>query len=153
MQEETSECDLIFLDEEIYRLLDSTAVVPYSALPLERSQIICFAGEVEALTGYTTDEILADSQLWINMIHPADRQRVLAAYSKCKSRGIPFEIEYRIIHKGGSVHRVIDEGESISNEKGQISQIEGIITEVGRQGRAQDLQFSKVQKAGNTGSI
>ena len=130
MRAEKSRYDSTLLNEELDRLIETIAGVPYSALPLERPQIVCFARRIEELTGYTDDQILADRQLWISIIHPADRDRVFAAFARCKNLGIPFEIEYRITCRDGSVRRVIDEGEPVFNDKGQVTEIEGIITDV-----------------------
>jgi PAS domain S-box-containing protein len=130
MRAEKSQYDLALLDEEIDRLIETIAGVPYSALPLERPEIICFARRIEELTGYDADQILADRQLWINIIHPDDRERVFAVFNRCKNWGIPFEIEYRITCRNGSVHRVIDEGEPVFDNRGRVTQIEGIITDI-----------------------
>ena len=131
MQAREKQHNVILEDKTLLQLLDEIiAGVPYSTPPLERPEIVCFARRVEELTGYTAEEILADRQLWINMVFPADRERVLAAFAKCRKCGIPFEINYRIIHKDGSVHHVIDEGEPIFDDKGRITRIEGMITDV-----------------------
>ena len=139
--------NVIFKDKRLLQLLDVViAGVPYSTLPLERPEIVCFARRVEELTGYTADEILADRRLWINMIFPADRKRVLAAFAKCGKCGIPFEINYRIIHKDGSVHHVIDEGEPIFDDKGRITRIEGMITAIGKYKGASISDRRKIQE-------
>jgi hypothetical protein len=130
MQEEKNQYDLTLLDEELYQLVGAVAGVPYSALPLDQPEIICFARRIEELTGYTADQILADRQLWMSVVHPADREQVFAAFTRCKNLGIPFEIEYRIIHKDGSLRYVIDEGEPVFDDKGQVMEIEGIITDI-----------------------
>ncbi|MCJ7719824.1 PAS domain-containing protein [Candidatus Bathyarchaeota archaeon] len=118
------------LNVELHRFIDTIGDVPYSAMPSEKPEIICFARRIEELTGYTADEILADRQLWMSVVHPADRERVFAAFTRCKNLGVPFEIEYRIIHKDGSLRYVIDEGEPVFNDKGQVTEIEGIITDI-----------------------
>ena len=139
MQGEKNQHDLTLADEEIHGPVDTITLAPYSALLSERPQIICFARRIEELTGYTADEILADRQLWVNIVHPADRQRVSAAFTQCKDRGTPFEIEYRVIHKDGSLRYVIDEGEPVFDDKGQITEIEGIITDVSEFNRLENL--------------
>ena len=130
MQYGKNQYDLTLLDEELHQLAGAIAGVPYSAPPLDQPEIICFARRIEELTGYSADQILADRQLWINAIHPVDREQVFAAFTRCKNLGIPFEIEYRIIHKDGSLRYVIDEGEPVFNDKGQVTEIEGMITDV-----------------------
>lgn len=129
MQQKKEQPTLELLEEELHELI-AAAQIPYSALPAERPQVICFTESVEGLTGYTPDEILADRRLWVSMIHPADRERVFAAFGRCKEQGTPFEIEYRLIHKDGSLRYVIDEGEAVFNDKGQVTGVEGIITDV-----------------------
>jgi len=130
MQEQENQYELTLLDEELHRLIGAVPQIPYSALPSEQPEIICFAEKIETLSGYSADQILADRQLWVKMIYTADRDRVFAALTKCRNHGIPFEIEYRIIHKDGSLHYVIDEGEPVFDDKGRIIRIEGIITDV-----------------------
>jgi PAS domain S-box-containing protein len=139
--------NVILKDKKLLQLLDVIiAGVPYSTPPLERPEIVCFARRVEELTGYTAEEILADRQLWINMVFPADRGRVFAAFAKCGKCGIPFEINYRIIHKDGSVYHVIDEGEPIFDDKGRITRIEGMITDVREHEGASISDRRKIQE-------
>jgi len=146
MQEAEIQSSLRLLDRELDRFINAPHQVPYLALPRERPQTICFAGRVKELSGYDANEILADRQLWVNMIHPADRERVFAVLSYCKNSGTPFEIEYRIVHKDGSLHRVIDEGEPVFDDKGQITGIEGIITDVTDWRKTGDIKLSEIAK-------
>jgi PAS domain S-box-containing protein len=130
MRQEKSEYGIKVVNEEIDQLLESIQQVPYLISPFGQEQIISFDKGIVKITGYSADDILADKQLWLNMIHPADRQRVFGVFGYCKSRGIPFEIEYRFIHKNGSLRWVVDEGEPVFSEEAGIVQIEGIITDV-----------------------
>jgi PAS domain S-box-containing protein len=63
------------------------------------------------LIGYSTEEVLADPGLWRSMIHPDDRDRVLAAdaASNAGRTDDRFSEEYRMIRKGGEVVWVQDE--------------------------------------------
>ena len=140
---------LAVLDERLHRFIDTVGEVPYLALPPERPQIICFAGKVKALSGYDANDILTDRQLWIDMIHPDDRERVFVAFARCKNEGAQFEIEYRIIHKDGSLRYVIDKGEPVFNNKGEIIQIEGVITPIGESNVQLLSEISKVKEFNN----
>lgn len=64
------------------------------------------------------------------MVYPAGRDRVFAVFAQCKNRGMPFEIGYRLIHKDGSLRYVIDRGEAVFDDQGQMTQIDGTITDV-----------------------
>ena len=148
MQEKKNHSGLTLLDQEPHQLLGAIGEVLYSALPSEQPQIFFVAGRsIKALTGYSAAEIYADRELWINMIHPADRERVFAAFTKCKDQGASFKIGYHIIHKDGSLRYVIDKGGPVFNDKGQIMEIEGIITDISEQKRPENTQSPKIPKA------
>ncbi len=117
---------------------DTAEQIHYLALPSEQPQITCFAESIEELTGYNTDEILADRELWINLIHPADQQKLFSAFTRCKNWAISFEIEYRIIHNDGSLRYVIDKGRPVLNDRGQITHIEGTITDISKTKKTED---------------
>ncbi len=61
------------------------------------------------LTGYTLEETLADEKLWTNIVHPDDRERVLAADRATNETGEAFSMEFRIVAKDGRVVWVHDE--------------------------------------------
>ena len=50
---------------------------------------------VEALLGYAPDEWLAASNLWIERLHPEDRERVLAEIARANETGESLSLEYR----------------------------------------------------------
>ena len=140
MQETEIQYVLKRLHEELNEFVETIREIPYVALPLERPEIICFAQRIRELSGYDADEILADREHWANLIHPDDSQRVFAAYTECKNLGVSFEVEYRIIHKDGSLRRVMDKGEPVFNGRGDIIHIEGAIILVGQsEGTVSDM--------------
>lgn len=132
MQETEIQYVLKRLYEELNQFVETVREIPYVALPLERPEIICFAQRIRELSGYDADEILADKKHWANLIHPDDSQRVFAAYAECKKLGVSFEVEYHIVHKDGSLRRVMDKGEPVFNGRGDIIHIEGAIILVGQ---------------------
>jgi PAS domain S-box-containing protein len=131
MQEAKIQYVLERLSKELLRFIDTIGEIPYVALPSEKPEIICFSGKIKELTGYDANEILTDRQLWENRISPEDRERVFAAFARCKNEGMPFNIGYRIVHKDYSVRYVNDKGEPVFDNKGEITQIEGTITPLG----------------------
>jgi PAS domain S-box-containing protein len=132
MQEAEIQYVLKQLHEELRGFINIIREIPYVALPPERPGIICFAERVKQLCGYDADEILADKEHWEKIIYPGDRKNVFTAYTECKNFGIAFEIEYRIVHKNGSLRYVTDKGRPIFDAKGNVILIEGAITAVGQ---------------------
>jgi hypothetical protein len=134
------------LNKELHRFIDTIGDIPYIALPSEKPEIICFDGKVKELSGYDANEILVDREHWTSMIHPDDQGRVLSALSRCKDYGVSFVIEYRIIHKDGSLRYVLDKGEPVFNDKGEITQVEGIISAIGQSERTEHTPISEMSK-------
>ena len=155
MQEKRYQPILALLDEGLHRFIDTIDDIPYVALPSEKPEIICFAGKIKELTGYDANELLANREHWANMIHPDDQEQVFAAFNKCKNEGAPFEIQYRIVHEDGSLRYVIDKGEPVSNSRGEITQIEGVITAIGQSSKAENiplLEITQVTRFSNVNS-
>jgi PAS domain S-box-containing protein len=147
---------LSHLSRELRRFIDTVGEIPYVALPSEKPEIICFAGKIRELTGYDVNEILADREHWEKIIHPDDCEQVFAAFAGCKNEGTPFNIEYRIVHKDGSLRYVLDKGEPVFNDKGEITQVEGLITPLGESTRPESVPFLEVKdvpKSNNVYSI
>jgi PAS domain S-box-containing protein len=146
MNEAKIQTVLSHLSRELHQFINTIGEIPYVALPLEKPEIICFSGKIKELTGYDANEILADREHWADMIHPDDQEWVFAAFSRCKDGGTPFEIEYRIIHKDGSLRYVLDKGEPVFNNKGEITQVEGIISAIGQSEGTENIPVVEISK-------
>lgn len=71
----------------------------------------------EALTGYPPQAYVSDPLLWRRVIHPDDRDRVLAADSASNLDGSQtFSLEYRLIRRDGGVRWVLDEARLVESE-------------------------------------
>ena len=56
---------------------------------------------VEAITGYSAEDIVARPNLVLELTHPDDRDRVRAAWEDSRRDGRPYRVEYRIRTKSG----------------------------------------------------
>ena len=153
MQETKIQCVLERLHKDLHRFIDTIGDIPYIALPLEKPEIICFAGTIKELSGYDVNEILADRQHWANMVHPDDQERVFDAFTECKNSGISFEIKYRIIHKDGTLRYVVDKGEPVFNSKGEITQIEGTITAIGQGKETENIPLLEIMEVTSSNNV
>jgi hypothetical protein len=150
MQEAKIQYVLERLNKELLRFIDTIGEIPYVALPSEKPEIICFAGKIRELTGYDANEILADREHWANMIHPDDCERVFAAFARCKNKGMSFNIGYRIVHKDDSVRYVNDKGEPVFDDRGEITQVEGLITPLGESREPESIPLLEVKQVRNS---
>ena len=123
--------------EERYRtLVERLPVVVYTNALDEHSTAFYLSPGYEALTGYTVEQRLADPELWVNMLHPDDRERVLAESDRTNATGEPFDVEYRIVAADGRVVWLQDRAVLAQAPDGPIWQ--GVLTDVTARRLAED---------------
>ena len=89
------------------------------------------------LIGYTLEDIKADPTLWRSIIHPDDRERVLAADAESNtSRDERFSMEYRMIAKDGRIVWVQDEARLVELP-GKAPYWQGFLLDVTKRKEAQ----------------
>ncbi|MDM5228397.1 EAL domain-containing protein [Cytobacillus sp. NJ13] len=113
---------------QIYENLD---VGIYSADLAER-KVLHFSRGVEGIFGYTAEEFIADFDLWNNVIHPDDMERVETERAKILN-GNSIRYQYRIIHKSGEVRWVHDHSIPYLNERGELIRVDGFVTDITEQ--------------------
>ncbi len=57
--------------------------------------------QVETILGYSPEEWLSDPDLWLRVMHPADRERVREEDRRTEETGEPFDVEYRALTREG----------------------------------------------------
>ncbi len=67
--------------------------------------------------GYSLDDWFSQSNLWINLVHPDDRERVGRETEEAMRLGSNSEYEYRIITRDGTMRWIYDKGRTIYDEK------------------------------------
>lgn len=82
------------------------------------------------LTGYESGEILASSINYNAITHPEDLPKVLAAIDSAIAKKEPYVIEYRIKTKSGREKWVWEKGRGIFDERGEVLELEGFITDI-----------------------
>jgi PAS domain S-box-containing protein len=93
--------------------------------------------QVSALIGYTPDEVVATPSLWVEAIHPDDRQRVLDRLASTQNTGSIFREEYRLRTKTGEVVWVQDEARLVRDTDGHPLCLQGIMIDVSDRKRAE----------------
>lgn len=67
-----------------------------------------------ALTGYQPEELLGNARIsYESITHPDDRQRVREEVTRALRAGVPFDIEYRLIHAKGAIVWVWERGTGV----------------------------------------
>jgi diguanylate cyclase (GGDEF)-like protein/PAS domain S-box-containing protein len=85
---------------------------------------------VEAMLGYVPEEWLLGSEFSTKLLHPDDRERVLAEKERTSDSGAPFDMEYRLIARDGRTVWVRDEAVLVRDEQGGPLYWQGVMTDV-----------------------
>jgi diguanylate cyclase (GGDEF)-like protein/PAS domain S-box-containing protein len=98
---------------------------------------------IEALLGYTREEVEGDSEWFPKVLHPNDVW-VLDAMREWQAEGDPWEQEFRLIAKDGSVRWVRDRAVIVQDEHGTPVHAQGFMQDVTERKRAEaDLRDSE----------
>jgi PAS domain S-box-containing protein len=118
-----------------------------------------FNDAVAELTGYGPDELTHGEVCSIDpLIHPDDRDRVIKVVEDAVAQDEPFEIEYRLIHKNGTLRYFLERGRPIRGADGQPLFIEGVILDFTERHRAEEAlrdsrkDLNRAQAVAHTGS-
>jgi PAS domain S-box-containing protein len=125
--------------ETRYRtLVEQITAVTYIDAVDQASSAIFMSPQVEVLSGYTSEEWMADPELWIRLIHPEDRSDVLAEHLRTNETGDPFKKEYRLLTRDGHFVWVRDEAMMLRDEAGQPKCWQGIMLDITERKRAEE---------------
>src|SRR5215218_3760670 len=110
-------------DETRYRtLVEQTPAITYVQEPLESNNptaVTYVSPQYETILGYPPESKMIDEEHWLRIVHPEDRERVLAEEARTDRTGEHFRVEYRVIAGDGRVVWVRDEATLVRDEEGQ----------------------------------
>jgi PAS domain S-box-containing protein len=109
------------------------------------------SGDLEAMTGYTFDDVVTDPNLWAEHLHEDDRDRVMAALADRQRTG-RFAVEYRWRCANGAYRHFLDQAVLLSDAQGQPIEYAGTLTDVTEQ-RTLESQLIQAQKMDAIGKL
>jgi PAS domain S-box-containing protein len=128
--------------EARYRtLVEQIPAVTYIQEPIEAENpkaITYMSPQYEAMLGYPASAEMVDEQHWLRILHPEDRERVLAEEDRTDKTGEPYVVEYRLIARDGSVVWVHDEAQLVSDGEGKPLYWLGVQYDITEQKRTEE---------------
>jgi PAS domain S-box-containing protein len=109
------------------------------------------SGDLQAMTGYTFNDVVEDPDLWAERLHEDDRQRVMAALAERKRTG-RFAVEYRWRCADGSYRHFHDQAVLLSDGQGRPVEFAGTLTDVTER-RTLESQLIQAQKMDAIGKL
>jgi diguanylate cyclase (GGDEF)-like protein/PAS domain S-box-containing protein len=93
--------------------------------------------QIEPILGYSVEEWATDPELFTRLLHPEDRERVLAAHVRTHETHEPLSLEYRLISRDGRVVHLRDEGVIVVDEHGKPLYLHGYLLDITREREAE----------------
>ncbi|HEX4934628.1 MAG TPA: ATP-binding protein, partial [Gemmatimonadaceae bacterium] len=119
------EAELLESQELFRELAENVDAVLYLASP-DADGVDYVSPGFWSIWGFTPEELYARPSLWLEAIHPDDRQRVLEAFAR--DRG-GFRAEYRIVRPDGEIRWISDRTFPVTNADGELTRIAGVATD------------------------
>jgi diguanylate cyclase (GGDEF)-like protein/PAS domain S-box-containing protein len=143
-----------FLDQlatgghDFQRLVERLPVIVYTAELGERGRWRYVSPQVEEILGFRPEEFVSDPGLWASLLHPEDRQRVLAVETEENlGKRDTTPVEYRIHNREGKVVWINDEAVLEADEDG-VPVWHGVIYDVSERKQTEgELQRALSQQA------
>lgn len=127
--------------EEVARryrtLIEQLPLVVYVDELDENSSNIFTSPQIEPILGYSVEEWEADSELFTRLLHPEDRERVLAAHAHTHATHDPLNLEYRLIARDGRVVWLRDQGVVVVDEHHRPLYLQGYLLDITREREAE----------------
>jgi len=115
-------------------------------------------GDIETILGFEPGEFSRDIDSWLAVIHPDDRDRLVAAVERHKKTLQPIYEEYRVVKKDGSLMYWVDRALPVIDSKGNPSRWIGVCRDVTEETEARKslsktvATLEKAQQIGRLGS-
>ena len=122
-------------EQRLDSILSSLNEVVWSLSPATR-QLLYLNPAAELLYGRRPAEFFADKDLWLEVIHPEDRERLSRSLIPILRDGAA-QFDYRIVRPDGEVRWVHDQAKLIRDEMGIIVRVDGLVTDLTKQKLAQ----------------
>ena len=96
----------------------------------ERGTPLYVSPQVGAILGYAADEWLAKPNLFFQLVHQDDRERVSAEIAAAAAGARPLRCEYRMLSRDGRVVWVHDEAVTVRDDDGRPLYVQGYLLDV-----------------------
>ena len=97
---------------------------------LKEERLLYVSPAFAVIWGRSVETLLNSPRVWIESIHPADRDRVLsAALSEARS-GSNDRLEYRVVRPDKKVRWVYDRAYPVRNAQGEIYRLAGVVEDI-----------------------
>lgn len=138
-QRKQAETELLQSEQRYRQLLEAVTSYTYSVEIRDGlAQSTSHGPGCLAATGYTREDFAADPYLWINMVHPNDRELVRRHAVQVVAGSEEASIEHRILHRNGSVRWMRHQIVTHHDAHGELVRTDGVIEDITERKRGEE---------------
>ena len=119
-------------------LVEQLPLVVYVDALDETSSNLFTSPRIEEVLGFSVEEWRRDERLFVKLLHPDDRERVLAAHRHTHATHEPLSIDYRLRARDGRYVWLRDEGVVVTDDAGAPLHLQGYLLDVSAERDAEE---------------
>jgi diguanylate cyclase (GGDEF)-like protein/PAS domain S-box-containing protein len=104
----------------------------------EHSEPLYISPQIEDMFGYPVAEWLGEGELWLQILHPDDRDRMVAADAEARRTLSPMSAEYRLITRGGRLAWVSEKAAVVRDVATGGLYWQGVMVDITERKRAEE---------------
>lgn len=135
-EQKRAEEELVQARERYRSLVEQIPAVTFIVVPTGNPSHVRFSylsPQMEDLVGYRAEEVIADPTLFVERLHPDDRERTLELIDAVGKTGEPFEAEFRVLTPPGEVVWLQSRASPIQDADGVARSWQGVALDVTEQ--------------------
>jgi PAS domain S-box-containing protein len=148
------EHDLRTTERRLRTVIEQMPAIVYIEEPSrpDTTQFLYVSPQVEDVLGYSPDELIADPDHLVKMLHPDDREAVIAANAASEETG-SFDMEYRLIARDGRTVWIHSLATLVAGEPGEPAFWQGVALDVTARHEAEAVLRDFEGRHGSDGAL
>ncbi len=116
-------------NEERFRQLAENIGSVFWISPIDKKSVLYVSPAFETIWGVSPQQLYERPMLWLESIHPEDRERIFQSATNKQELGT-YDEEYRIIQPSGEIRWISDRAFPLRDSRGIIYRLVGIATDI-----------------------
>ncbi len=117
-------------EERFLQLASNIPEVYWVTQLIPEEKILYISPAFETIWGVSRDDLYNDSRIWIQSIHPEDKEKVLGVFRDFITQKGEYKIQYRIVRPNGSIVWISDWRELVLDDRGFAYRAVGVARDI-----------------------